>query len=688
MSSKFYNILNFLWKFFKIYCFMLGLSVVFLVILIVISIGSFKGSDFFSSDTEEKKASFPETEIFLQLDLKGRVYNDYPYDPLSRSNFIWSYSPYRISLSNLKDTLKVLADHDMVKEVILNLSHDFAISSNLAMSIFDDLQYLKSKKPLHVYSSNYNLVNYLIAAHGNKIFIPPSGQVDFSSLALSVFSIDAFLDKIGVGFDVIKMGKYKSTGFLKDSKDADRDLMYNSLLDSFVEMITDNFIKIRPNLTSETISQWIAKSLISEYDALDLGVVTDVSHLREAKLNIAANYSHAWKLYSDYSWNNDLKKDQELAEKDLNQESDSVSDSEMADKSDKDKDQDKDKDKDQSVQSQKQSSKPGIFSKFFAGKTDSSDIERIAYLRYKGMIAHSVDESSDDSFGLKEVRKDVRWILESKKPIKAVVVEINSQGGSAQESELIWSELKNLTDAGIKIVAYLQSIATSGGYYIATAADKIMSNKNTITGSIGVIAIIPNVAKLLDRYNIKHTVYSRSNYQDLANLSEELSDNSKEFIQQSINQTYDLFLNRVADNRQITTEQAEKLSQGRVWTGAQAKSIGLVDYIGDIKKAVDMAASIAELKTYKLIFPEKSVSWQECLANPVKCFSQRSNAKFNVLARNLFSNDLASNYTLLDNTTKVVIDHFNNLSFWERHLFKSLHSWTVSSYIKSFILYL
>ena len=184
--------------------------------------------------------------------------------------------------------------------------------------------------------------------------------------------------------------------------------------------------------------------------------------------------------------------------------------------------------------------------------------------------------------------------------MKAVVFRVNSPGGSAYISEQIWEQLIELK-AVKPVVVSMGDYAASGGYYISCAADMIVAEKNTLTGSIGVFGQFPNTAGLLDKIGITTDIVKTNNYSDLGDFTRPMRDDEKALIQRTVEHIYDLFLSRCADGRGMTKEQIDAIGQGRVWTGEQALGLGLVDKLGDIDTAIEEAASLAELDNYSVI---------------------------------------------------------------------------------------
>ena len=184
--------------------------------------------------------------------------------------------------------------------------------------------------------------------------------------------------------------------------------------------------------------------------------------------------------------------------------------------------------------------------------------------------------------------------------IKAMVLRVNSPGGSALASEIIWREVA-LTKKKMPVIVSMGNVAASGGYYISCLADTIVAQPNTITGSIGVFGIVPNLKGLYeDKLGLSFDMVKTSKYGDFGSLYRAFDSNESNIIQESVNRVYDVFLGRVSDGRGQSKEYIHKVAEGRVWTGLQAKENGLVDVIGGLEDAINIAKEKAKLEEYSI----------------------------------------------------------------------------------------
>jgi protease-4 len=238
-------------------------------------------------------------------------------------------------------------------------------------------------------------------------------------------------------------------------------------------------------------------------------------------------------------------------------------------------------------------------------KKESCD-DKIAILYAEGEIAEESSSSlspvSDEKIisynTVKELRK-----LQKDENVKAVVFRVNSPGGSAFVSEQIWKAVQDLKEVK-PVVVSMGDYAASGGYYISCGADKIFAEPTTLTGSIGVFGMFYNAQGLLDKIGITTDVVKTDKFSDLGDMSRPMDESEKALIQHSVEMTYKLFLERCAEGRGKTTTEIDSIGQGRVWSGEQALSLGLIDALGGIDDAVKEAASLAEVSKYEITVSE------------------------------------------------------------------------------------
>lgn len=249
--------------------------------------------------------------------------------------------------------------------------------------------------------------------------------------------------------------------------------------------------------------------------------------------------------------------------------------------------------------------------------------DKIAVIYAEGEIVDG--KGQDGQIGADTYRNLIRQIRYDDQ-IKAIVLRVNSPGGSSLASEIIWRELSLARKSGKPVVVSMGDVAASGGYYISCSSDKIFAMSNTITGSIGVFSLIPNMQDFFrNKLGVTFDGVATGPYADALTISKPLTDQEKQIIQNQVDMIYTDFKTRVGDARKMTPGKVEEIAQGRVWTGQRAFSIGLVDEIGDINQAIKAAASLAKLKEYNLYeYPEPKSPFDDLFGSYINNLKVRS----------------------------------------------------------------
>lgn len=218
--------------------------------------------------------------------------------------------------------------------------------------------------------------------------------------------------------------------------------------------------------------------------------------------------------------------------------------------------------------------------------------EKIALIKIEGPIINSKDTIDE----LKEYVKDPS--------IKAIVIRIDSPGGAVAPSQEIYEEIKKATSRK-KVVVSMGSIAASGGYYIASPATKIISNPGTLTGSIGVIMEIPNIEGLMNKLGVKTEVIKSGKHKDIASIFRGIKKEEREILQNVLDNVHEQFIKAVAEGRKLHPDDVRKIADGRIFTGEQALKLGLVDQLGNIEDAINVASKLAGIKGEPVIVSKK-----------------------------------------------------------------------------------
>ena len=244
-------------------------------------------------------------------------------------------------------------------------------------------------------------------------------------------------------------------------------------------------------------------------------------------------------------------------------------------------------------------------------RAENNATDKVAVLYAEGQIFDSGKEGIVDTEVIKIVKK-----IHNDDAIKAVVLRVNSPGGSANASEQIWHAVQTLQEKGLPVVVSMGDYAASGGYYISCCADYIYAEPTTLTGSIGIFGTVPNVSKLMDKIGLDIDGISTNKHSDLTVNALYKGMNKQEFalMQSMVERGYDLFTKRCADGRGVSQEDIKKVGEGRVWLGKDALEIGLVDELGNITNAIAKAAELANLGEYAIVdYPEKTDPIEELL---------------------------------------------------------------------------
>jgi len=244
------------------------------------------------------------------------------------------------------------------------------------------------------------------------------------------------------------------------------------------------------------------------------------------------------------------------------------------------------------------------------GKKKRTGKDKIALIYAQGEILYG--EGSQNTIGQGMMVKAIRKAKKDEK-VKAIVLRVNSPGGSALTSEIIWRELE-LAKAKKPFVVSMGNVAASGGYYIAVGAEKIFAEPTTITGSIGVFGTIPNISELADDIGINaEQVGTNENSVDYS-LFEPMNDTFRSNVQEGIEEVYETFLDRVSRGRGISLAQADSLAQGRVWSGTDAKRLGLVDELGNLEDAIAAAAELADINEFGIrTYPKYKTGFEKLM---------------------------------------------------------------------------
>jgi protease-4 len=495
----------------------------------------------------------------LTLNLDG-VIEDYvpksdnPFDELLGTN------DGKFELAQILNAIENAKTDDKIKGISIELLYTEAGISQIQAIRNKLLDFKTSGKFVTAYSDLYTQKNYYLSSVADSIFVNPVGMVEFSGLSTEKLYFKGFQEKYGVKMEVIRHGKYKSAmeGFIADKmSDANREQTLSFLNSIWGEILDDIAVSRK-------------KSVAELNDIADKLGTSSITLAVQNKMVDQALYADEYELK--------LKKLSGVAaDKDL--ERISVADY---------------------IESGK-------------GQIISTAKDKIAVLYAQGEINYG---EGDESYIGQESMMEALKKMREDKSIKAIVLRINSPGGSALASDLIWREIE-ITKKVKPIVVSMGDVAASGGYYIACNANRIFAEPTTITGSIGVFGAIPNMSGLAGNMGINAEQVATNkgaNYSVFEPLTPEFHD----YIKGSIDEIYQTFIGHVAIGRNMTTAAVDSIGQGRVWTGKEAKEIGLVDELGGLNDAIAYTAKLVKLEKYKLtVYPRYEKDIKDAFsANP------------------------------------------------------------------------
>ncbi|WP_435654382.1 signal peptide peptidase SppA [Cellulophaga baltica] len=451
-------------------------------------------------------------------------------------------------LNEIIHAIKVAKNDSKIKGISIN--NNFIIAGlSQTQAIRNALEDFKtSGKFIYAYADIYVQKDFYLASVADSLFLNEVGSLDFKGLSSEVLFYKDLQEKTGIKMEVIRHGKYKSavepylTNEMSEANRTQIKELLNSLWGSMVDEIA-----VSRNMSSENLNV-IADTLGGRMPQLakESGLIDDVLFFDQ--------YEHK------------LKNAAKIAiEEDINY----VSLEDYIDTANK--------------------------TKLYKGD------DKIAVIYAQGEILYG--EGGPDIIGQGIINSSLKKAREDD-AVKAIVLRVNSPGGSALTSDIIWREIE-LTKAIKPVVVSMGDVAASGGYYIAVGADKIFAEPTTITGSIGVFGTIPNATELAENIGINaEQVGTNKNSVDYS-LFEPMTDGFRNMMQESVEGTYSTFLERVAEGRKITVAEADSMAQGRVWSGVDAKNLGLVDELGSLDDAIKGAAELADVASYGIkIFPK------------------------------------------------------------------------------------
>ena len=450
---------------------------------------------------------------------------------------------FSLTLENLRIALDKAAASSQVKCLYLKCGN---LSASPA-AIEEARQLIAKFKeetnlPIYAYADNYNVNTYWIATLADKIYLNNQGILDIHGCVASSMFYKRALDKLGVKMQVFKVGTFKSA------------------VEPYILTEMSEANRLQLNRMVEGLWQSVEQDIVNtrNISATDLN-----KYANEGLFFADNNITVEMGLIDSLVYEQDVK---EIIKNEFGKNADFVGVNYM--------------------------SKVNVTSDFSANK--------IAVLYANG----DIDGNSDSSMDSEEIVKELNKLAKNDK-VKAVVLRVNSPGGSAFGSEQMWYAAQQLKSKKPLIVS-MGAYAASGGYYMSCMADTIVAENTTLTGSIGIFGMMPDIQGLTDKLGLDVDIVKTHNYSDLGNIFRPMTQNEKNLMQNQVNRGYDLFVKRCADGRGIPENRIREIAEGRVWLGKDALNLGLVDIIGGLDEAVEIAAEKADLDVYAVSsYPKK-----------------------------------------------------------------------------------
>lgn len=496
-----------------------------------------------SSMSESAIEITPNSVFHLKLDgeLKERSEEDF----LNLTSGVIDSEQNFLGLDDVLSSIEAATNNENIRGIYLDCG-TFSAAPASIQEIRDALECFKQVGKFVVsYGDFYTQSTYLLASVSDKVFMNPQGALELKGLALKNVFYKNLLDKIGVEIQVVKVGSFKSAvePYLQTKmSDANRNQLTQLSFSIWNQMTST--IALSRDVDVEKINQFSNQGLMlfDAEETVKYGFVDSLVYEGDVKCCLEKLVGRDFESYS--------------LEKMMNVSSNQV----------------------------------------------NFNSNKIALVYAVGAIDNV--SSNNDKIDSKKLSKQLLKIAEDD-AVKALVLRVNSPGGSAFGSEQIWKAMAEVKKHKPVIVS-MGDYAASGGYYISCIADTIVAQPNTLTGSIGIFGLIPNAEQLLDKIGITTDVVKTNDLSDFGSIDRPMSSLEKTLMQKNVERGYELFVKRCADGRQMSIKDMKAIAEGRVWSGSDAQKIGLVDVLGGLDIAIDFAAQKANIEEYQIVeYPEK-----------------------------------------------------------------------------------
>ena len=483
-----------------------------------------------------KEVKISDNSVF-ELKLEGILVERHKNDVISSFASEINSSVSEIALDDIMASIDKATDNDNIKGIYLHIG-DFSASVASLQEIYKGLEkFKKTGRFIVAYADSYGNGTYYLSSIADKVYMNPSGTLALTGINISTVFFKDLLSKIGVEVQIFKVGTFKSAvePFTQTSMSEANRLQLTTFINSIWTEITKTIARNR-GLSDTEVNLYADSGLFLD-DAQ-----TAVHH----------------KLIDSLVYSSDMK---EIIEKLVDKDYNTLTISDM---------------------------------KFVARNKEYSK-NRIAIVYAVGEIDGSNKNEGIDS---EDISEDLLDIADNDK-IKAVVLRINSPGGSAYGSEQIWKAV-SVVKSKKPIVVSMGDYAASGGYYIACNTDRIFAQPTTLTGSIGIFGIFPNIGGLTDKLGIKFDNVKTNKYSDFGATYRPMNTEERAILQRYINNGYELFTKRCAEGRNMNIDSLKAIAEGRIYSGTDAMRLGLVDEMGGLEEAITFAAKKANISNYTL----------------------------------------------------------------------------------------
>ena len=484
-----------------------------------------------------------------EIKLEGNLIDRSEDDPFSAAfaQAMGKTAEKSMGLDDLLANIEKAKNDANIVGIYLNggsLSGGFASLKEIRNALID---FKKSGKFIVAYADNYSQKDYYLVSVANKILINPQGMLELKGLSAQTMFFKNTLDKLGIEMQIVKVGTYKSAVeplITTKMSDANREQVTVYMGSIWKTFLTE--VSAARKISVEKLNAYADEMLMFQptEKAKQYGLVDGLVYADEAD-SILKTFVKG------------LEKDKEVT---------LVKHSAMTKLAD----------------------------------TSKYDKNKVAVIYAVGEIT----DAAGEGIVAKDLVKTINDVAKDS-AVKAVVLRVSSPGGSAYASEQIWHALNKLKAKKTLIVS-MGDYAASGGYYISCMADKIVAQPNTITGSIGIFGVIPNISGLNEKLGLTYDGVKTNKMSDAITVNRKFTPEERDLMQNYVNRGYELFVKRCADGRKMKTEQIKAIAEGRVWTGEDAIKNGLVDKIGGLNDAIALAVTKAKLNTYNVSeYPEK-----------------------------------------------------------------------------------